>query len=168
MLPTVDIVLMSHTVHIFWGNCGYIHFSVRMPFLSFVLRSNNSLLVSLNARGYIRGGARSQTGTASTSTSTTLDVIKLNGVRDRGLSDTQLESSRQAAIHITTDTVTDHDAYLVCGHFPPPSLRCTLTVIRRIIKRLKIGSDCAVVSILVPPILVLLKYLLFLSFLSFL
>ncbi|KAJ6598672.1 hypothetical protein B0H10DRAFT_2441401 [Mycena sp. CBHHK59/15] len=70
--------------------------------------SNNSLLVSLNARGYVRGGVNTTIGNSSFS-NTVQSSIKMK--RNRGaFSETQLNTTNStAAIHIATETVTDNE-----------------------------------------------------------
>ncbi|KAJ7250645.1 hypothetical protein C8J57DRAFT_677843 [Mycena rebaudengoi] len=71
--------------------------------------SNNSLLVSLNARGYVRGAVNTRIGTGSYSTGTAaasaIPMKRTNG----GYTTDALSANGPSAIHITTDTVTDND-----------------------------------------------------------
>ncbi|KAJ7446935.1 hypothetical protein B0H11DRAFT_1299602 [Mycena galericulata] len=63
--------------------------------------SNNSLLVSLNARGYVRGNVTTTLGNTNTATSS----IQMK--RPRAMFSDTLNTSSPGAIHIATDTVTD-------------------------------------------------------------
>ncbi|KAJ7252049.1 hypothetical protein C8J57DRAFT_1520379 [Mycena rebaudengoi] len=70
--------------------------------------SNNSLLVSLNARGYVRGDASTRVGTSSHSTGTAAQhAIPMKRAHGTYTSDT-VDGNGTSAIHITTDTVTDN------------------------------------------------------------
>jgi redox-regulated HSP33 family molecular chaperone len=82
---------------------------------SITSRSNNSLLVSLNARGYVRGDASTRVGTSSHSTGTAAQhAIPMKRAHGTYTSDT-VDGNGTSAIHITTDTVTDN-RYVGCVH----------------------------------------------------
>ncbi|KAJ7160988.1 hypothetical protein C8R46DRAFT_1106171 [Mycena filopes] len=77
--------------------------------------SNNSLLVSLNARAYIRGASRSRIGGSSlfhtgggNGVPPSHSSIRMKPLRGT-FSDAQLNARLEGAIHITTDTVTEND-----------------------------------------------------------
>ncbi|KAJ6598664.1 hypothetical protein B0H10DRAFT_2085397 [Mycena sp. CBHHK59/15] len=69
--------------------------------------SNNSLLVSLNARGYVRGAVNTTIGNNSFGANS--NTIQLRVPRS-ALSETQ--AGTHSGIHITKDTITQDDGYL--------------------------------------------------------